>query len=179
MHSLPVPFITCCAHAAASLPLTLQTLQRGLPRPLSIDKLPPPKAPVELEAMSLRERAEAELNNELAALVQHDNEAYPLSSSAADGGAAGGGSSSSKKRKKGKAAAEEASAGPAQVPRGPPLVQYSLAELAAARELLQAEAGVVKAAMGHGECEAEEYFEAWVNLADDFVVDEQVCWGSR
>ena len=57
--------------------MSLQALQRGLPRPLSIDKLPPPKAPAELVAMSLRERAEAELNNELAALVQHDNHTYP------------------------------------------------------------------------------------------------------
>jgi hypothetical protein len=46
--------------------------------------------------MSLRERAEAELNNELAALVQHDNLTYPIpTEAAAEGG------SSSKKRKKG------------------------------------------------------------------------------
>lgn len=45
--------------------------------------------------MSLRERAEAELNNELAALVQHDNLTYPIpAEAAAEGG-------SSKKRKKG------------------------------------------------------------------------------
>lgn len=73
----------------------LQTLQRGLPRPASIDKLPGPRAPAELAAMSLRERAEAELNNELAALVQHDNLTYPIPTEAAEGG------SSSKKRKKG------------------------------------------------------------------------------
>lgn len=56
----------------------LQALQRGLPRPTSIEKLPPPKAPAELAAMSLRERAEAELMAELAALVEHDNAVYPV-----------------------------------------------------------------------------------------------------
>jgi hypothetical protein len=127
--------------------------------------------------MSLRERAEAELNNELAALVQHDNEAYPVSSTAAADGGGAAAASSSKKRRKGSkhAAGAEEGAAAAQVPRGPPLVQYSLAELEVARELLAAEAGVVKAAMGHGECGREEYFEAWLILADDFVTDEQVC----
>lgn len=68
--------------ANPSLPPSPQTLQRGLPRPVSIDKLPPPKAPSELEALSLRERAEAELLNELAALVQHDNVTHPPASDA-------------------------------------------------------------------------------------------------
>jgi hypothetical protein len=59
-----------------------QVLQRGLPRPSSIQGLPQPKAPAELEAMSLRERAEAELAAELAALVEHDNAAYPAAKEA-------------------------------------------------------------------------------------------------
>lgn len=83
----PSSFLLCPgAPVVACLPATLppspQTLQRGLPRPVSIDKLPPPKAPSELEALSLRERAEAELLNELAALVQHDNITHPPASDA-------------------------------------------------------------------------------------------------
>lgn len=69
-----------------------QVLQRGLPRPTSIDKLPPPRTPAELAAMSLRERAEAELYAELAALVTHDNATYPIKSDRDD----------EKKSKKGK-----------------------------------------------------------------------------
>jgi len=161
-----------------------QTLQRGLPRPMSIDKLPQPKAPTELEAMSLRERAEAELYNELAALVQHDNTAHPLSSSTAAAGAAGG---SSKKRKKGRHGEEGAEQQQQQqqlVPKGPPLVQYSLAEMDAVREMLGAEVEVVRAAMGHSGAGEVEYLEAWRAVVDDFVVDEQVGvgvdgWGGR
>lgn len=144
-----------------------QTLQRGLPRPVSIDKLPPPKAPAELEAMSLRERAEAELLNELAALVQHDNVTYPPPS---DADAGGGGSS--KKRKKDKQQVE-AAAQQQLVPKGPPLVQFSLAEMDAARELLGVEVEVVRGAMGHSSCGQVEYLEAWRVVADDFVVDDK------
>jgi hypothetical protein len=61
-----------------SLSMCLQVLQRLLPRPSSIQGLPQPKAHAELAAMSLRERAEAELFAELAALVEHDNAAYPV-----------------------------------------------------------------------------------------------------
>lgn len=146
----------------------VQTLQRCLPRPVSIDKLPPPKAPTELEAMSLRERAEAELNNELAALVQHDNVTYPVSSDTADAGAGG----SSKKRKKDKQA--EAASMQQLVPKGPPLMQFSLHEMDAARELLAAEVEIVKGAMGHSSFGQVEYVEAWRVVVDDFVVDDKV-----
>lgn len=57
-----------------------QTLQCRLTSPAHIDKLPGPRAPAELAAMSLRERAEAELKKS-AALVQHDNLTYPMSNS--------------------------------------------------------------------------------------------------
>lgn len=123
--------------------------------------------------MSLRERAEAELNNELAALVQHDNTTYPISSSSDAAGA--GGSSSSKKRKKDRSGgADDSAAVRQQVPKGPPLVQYSLVEMDAARELLRAEVEVVRGAMGHSGCGEVEYLEAWKVTVDDFVVDDQV-----
>jgi hypothetical protein len=120
--------------------------------------------------MSLRERAEAELNNELAALVQHDNVTYPVSSDTADAGAG-----SNKKRKKDKQA--DAASMQQLVPKGPPLMQFSLHEMDAARKLLAAEVEVVKGAMGHSSFGQAEYVEAWRVVVDDFVVDDKVRRG--
>ncbi|WIA33069.1 hypothetical protein OEZ86_006225 [Tetradesmus obliquus] len=136
-----------------------QVLQRGLPRPSSIQGLPQPKAPAELAAMSLRERAEAELAAELAALVEHDNAAYPAAKEAEGKG---------KKDKKRRAKDADA-AGPQQMVR--PLQQFDLAELDAARALLAEETQGVVAAMGHDGVAAEEYFEAWRATADEWVLD--------
>lgn len=62
-----------------------QALQRGLPRPLSLDGMPPAKPTREAEALPLTARADEALRRELQALITHDAVKYPL------GGAAGGG----------------------------------------------------------------------------------------
>lgn len=77
-----LPLLTVLVELCSTFIILPQVLQRGLPRPSSIQGLPQPKAPAELAAMSLRERAEAELAAELAALVEHDNAAYPAAKEA-------------------------------------------------------------------------------------------------
>eukprot|EP00879_Flechtneria_rotunda_P009300 GHRR01009737.1.p1 GENE.GHRR01009737.1~~GHRR01009737.1.p1 ORF type:complete len:737 (+),score=290.38 GHRR01009737.1:223-2433(+) len=154
-----------------------QTLQRGLPRPVTIEKLPQPKAPAELTALSLRERAEAELYAELAALIEHDNNTYPIK--AADTSSTGSSRKKGKKGRKAQDAAADANDDIEEqqrpiVPAGPPLMQYSLEELTAARAMLAAEVEVVRQAMGHGDVSQEEYLDVWRSTVDDFVVDEQV-----
>lgn len=64
-------------------------------------------------------------------------------------------------------------------PAGPPLVQYDLAELEEAGRLLSAEVEVVRAGMGHAGVLQEEYYKAWQDTADEFVLDEKVSWFVR
>jgi hypothetical protein len=150
----------------------LQVLQLGLPRPTTIEQLPQPKAPAELAAMSLRERAEAELMAEVAALVQNDNSTYPIKA-AAD--AVEGNSKKSKKRgKKGQQDEAQQQQEQQMVPKGPPLMQFDLAELEAAAALLTQEVEVVRERMGHAGVGYEEYAEAARVAAEDFVIDAQV-----
>lgn len=68
----------------------------------------------------------------------------------------------------------QAEAAQQQVPKGPPLVQFSLAEMDAARELLSAEVEVVRGAMGHSSYSQEEYIEAWGVVIADMVFDDKV-----
>lgn len=64
---------------------------------------------------------------------------------------------------------------PAQlVPKGPPLVQFSLQEMDTARELLAAEVEVVRGAMGHGSLVQQEYLETWMVVVNDVVFDDKV-----
>lgn len=106
--------------------------------------------------MSLRERAEAELFNEMAALVQHDNVTYPVASveeAAAGGG--GGGSSSSKKKKKDKKQQQQAAAADgALVPKGPPLMQFSLEVRCLTQEFVALGGGCCLAALNCDELAA-------------------------
>lgn len=67
---------------------------------------------------------------------------------------------------------DEASAAPRQLVR--PLPQFDLAELDAARQLLNDEVQVVLAAMGHGGVSQEEYLEAWRATVDEWVLDDKV-----
>eukprot|EP00775_Hariotina_reticulata_P012657 gene12657-12784_t len=145
-----------------------KVLQLGLPRPTTVEQLPQPKAPGELAAMSLRERAEAELMAEVAALVQHDNSTYPFKA-AAD--AVEGSSKKSKKR--GKKAQQDDPQQQQMVPKGPPLMQFDLGELEAAAAMLSEEVEVVKGRMGHAGVGHEEYAEAARVAAEDFVIDAQ------
>lgn len=55
-----------------------QVLQRGLPRPKTLDSLPAVKSEEALQGMSLKESAEALLQNEMLLLLQHDAAKYPI-----------------------------------------------------------------------------------------------------
>lgn len=145
--------------AAFALSHAPQVLQRHLPRPVSLELLPPPKQPAEVAAMSLRERAEYELGQELTALLTHDAAAYPIVREDA-GGKEGG----KKGSKKGSAAAEAAVMAPAI-----PLEQFSLDEMQGAALLLEEEVLVVKRAMGHADTPLTEYSEAFEVVNRDMV----------
>ncbi|KAF8067237.1 CDC5 [Scenedesmus sp. PABB004] len=136
-----------------------QALQRGLPRPSTAQHLPRPPAPGEVAAMSLRERAEAALAAELAALVEHDAAAHPPER---EGGGKGGKKDKKDKRREAR-----------QVPAAPPLPSFELSELQAAAALLEEEAGVVRAAMGHASLAPDDYLEAWAATADEWVLDDK------
>lgn len=138
-----------------------QVLQRSLPRPQSLDGLPPPVAPSKLAAMSAREAAEALLAQEMAALLASDAARYPPPPRDDDGGAAAG---SSKKRAKAAAAAAAAASAAA-----PPLADYDLNELAAASELLAAETVAVRTAMGHADKGLGEYEAAAAAAAGELL----------
>jgi pre-mRNA-splicing factor CDC5/CEF1 len=131
---------------------------------VSLELLPPPKQPAEVAAMSLRERAEYELGQELAALLTHDTAAYPIAKDEA-GGKEGG-----KKGKKGSSAAAAAAAAEAAgMAPVAPLEQYSLEEMQGAALLLEEEVLVVKQAMGHADTPLTEYAESFDLVSRDMV----------
>jgi hypothetical protein len=110
----PYPHVFC-------LPLPLQALQRGLPRPTNTDLLPAPRPASEAPKLSLRERAEDMLVREMRAILEHDGAKYPIIAPGKD----------SKEAKK--AAKRAASA------YVPPIDQFQLKELESAASLLQNE----------------------------------------
>ena len=55
-----------------------QVLQRGLPRPRTLDSLPAVRPEASLQSLALKEAAEALLQNELVLLLQHDAAKYPI-----------------------------------------------------------------------------------------------------
>jgi hypothetical protein len=55
-----------------------QVLQRGLPRPKTLDSLPAVRPEASLQSLALKEAAEALLQNELVLLLQHDAAKYPI-----------------------------------------------------------------------------------------------------
>ena len=133
--------------------LLLQVLQRQLPRPVSLDSLPAPKAPGDFAQMSYREKAEAQLQQELSTLLKHDNAAYPIKDR-------------EKESKKDKKASKAAAAAAAAVV---PLEDYNLEELQGAELLLEEEMLFVKGAMGHKEVEQQEYVEAFETVYRDMI----------
>lgn len=58
--------------------MAAQVLQRGLPRPKTLDSLPAVRSEKALQGMSLKESAEALLQNEMLLLLQHDAAKYPI-----------------------------------------------------------------------------------------------------
>lgn len=67
----PVPRYPC----RGERPMVTQVLQRGLPRPLSLDHAPEARS---AEGLSQKEAAEALLFAEMRALLQHDAAKYPV-----------------------------------------------------------------------------------------------------
>lgn len=55
-----------------------QVLQRGLPRPKTLDSLPAPRPQAALPGLGLKETAEALLQNEVILLLQYDAAKYPI-----------------------------------------------------------------------------------------------------
>lgn len=125
-----------------------QVLQRKLPRPVSLENLPDTAAPVHLDRLSLRERAESALHGELAVLLMHDNARYPPPRPEGD-------------KDKDKPTAP----GPAHRP----LPDYDLEELQAASALLRGEVAVIRRAMGHDGAAEKEYFDVWSAAHKDFM----------
>lgn len=58
--------------------MAAQVLQRDLPRPKTLDSLPTVRSQEALQQMSLKESAEALLQNEMLLLLQHDAAKYPI-----------------------------------------------------------------------------------------------------
>ena len=58
--------------------MAAQVLQRGLPRPKTLDSLPAVRSEEALQGMSLKENAETLLQNEMLLLLQHDAAKYPI-----------------------------------------------------------------------------------------------------
>eukprot|EP00983_Pelagomonas_calceolata_P104238 1159002-Pelagomonas_calceolata.AAC.1 len=56
----------------------MQALQRGLPRPLTLDLLPHGRPAHEQPKLSLRERAEDMLKEEMLTVLAHDASKYPI-----------------------------------------------------------------------------------------------------
>ncbi|KAL4447677.1 hypothetical protein ABPG75_004896 [Micractinium tetrahymenae] len=125
-------------------------LQRGLPRPASLDLLPQPRPDAQLERLSARELAEELLHRELAALVSYEAAKYPLHE---------------KKEKKGKGGGSGAANGAAV----PPIDEFDLEELAVASQLLRSEAEFVRKAMSHGDLGPADYAAAWEAVARDII----------
>ncbi|GBF97104.1 hypothetical protein Rsub_10115 [Raphidocelis subcapitata] len=128
-------------------------LRRGLPRPVGLDGLPPPRPPAEVAAMSYRERAEHALGLGLQTIAEFDNRRYPIAAAGRDD------KRRDKKRDRGAAAAAE----------GPPLPAYELSELRDAAALVAAEVDFVRQAMGHDGLGEDEYSEAWAAASKDIV----------
>ncbi|KAL6764025.1 pre-mRNA splicing factor component-domain-containing protein [Haematococcus lacustris] len=131
-----------------------KALQRGLPRPLSLDQLPSPRPATELPKLSLRERAEDLVVREVARLLEHDAAKYPVPLAA-----------SGKDSKEARKAAKRAAASIVV----PALEDFPLPELEAAGQLLEAEVEVVRRAMGHGAVGQEEYLDTWLAVQRDLM----------
>ena len=58
--------------------MAAQVLQRGLPRPKTLDSLPAVRSEATLQGLSLKETAEALLQNEMLLLLQHDAAKHPI-----------------------------------------------------------------------------------------------------
>ena len=89
LHPNPKPATACVGNCALEYPAHseperssevrgVQVMQRGLPRPISLAALPEVRPASELAALGPRQAAEGVLATELAALLTHEAEKYPL-----------------------------------------------------------------------------------------------------
>mmetsp|Transcript_7123 Transcript_7123/g.12265 ORF Transcript_7123/g.12265 Transcript_7123/m.12265 type:complete len:828 (-) Transcript_7123:440-2923(-) len=139
------------ARAAAEEKKKSLALQRGLPRPLSADSLPAPRPLSELSKLSLRERAEDMLLEELTTRLRYDSLKFPSPPVGKEG----------KEAKKLMKLAEELAK------NVPALEDYPQAELDSASAMLAAEVESVQAAMGHSNVSQQEYMEAFMQVHAD------------
>ncbi|BDA46189.1 Cell division cycle 5-like protein [Coccomyxa sp. Obi] len=135
------------AKEEAELRKRSQVLQRGLPRPLSLDHGPEVRSSEEAGKLSQREAAEALLFSEMKALLQHDAAKHPVKES--------------KKDKKKRPRPEPQ---PAE-----PLEEVAEEDMAAALQLLQSETAHVRRAMGHEKVSEEDYMDTWASITREFI----------
>lgn len=120
-------------------------MQRGLPRPASLELLPQARPDEQLERLSARELAEELLQREYSALISYEAARHPVR----------------EEKKKGKAASSAADV--------PPIEAFEEEELAVASQLLRSEAEFVRKAMTHGDLGLPEYSAAWEAVAKDII----------
>lgn len=140
------------AREEAELRKRSQVLQRGLPRPKTLDSLPAVRPEASLQNLALKEAAEALLQNELVLLLQHDAAKYPFKERT---------SKKDKKRKQPEPAHNSALVNSWHV--------YEEAELLEAQQLIAEETAIVQEAMGHSDITQEEYKDAWATAVKDFI----------
>ncbi|KAL3148491.1 hypothetical protein ABBQ38_013933 [Trebouxia sp. C0009 RCD-2024] len=140
------------AREEAELRKRSQVLQRGLPRPRTLDSLPAVRSEAALQGLGLKETAEALLQNEVVLLLQHDAAKYPIKERV------------SKKDKKRKQPEPAHNSGLLQSWQ-----TFEEAELMDARQLVEDETAYVQNAMGHADISQEEFREAWSTTVKDFI----------
>ncbi|GAB4822419.1 hypothetical protein N2152v2_009465 [Parachlorella kessleri] len=134
------------AQRQAELRKRSQVLQRGLPRPATLDLLPERRPDDQLGRLSAREQAEELLNREMASLLSFEAAKYPLRE---------------KKEKKGGKQQKE--------PGVEPIEQFEEVEIQAARQLLLQEADFVREAMKHSDVSEQDYMAAWEAVVRDII----------
>mmetsp|Transcript_14021 Transcript_14021/g.37873 ORF Transcript_14021/g.37873 Transcript_14021/m.37873 type:complete len:825 (-) Transcript_14021:211-2685(-) len=125
-----------------------KALQRGLPRPLTLDLLPHGRPAHEQPKLSLRERAEDMLKEEMLTVLAHDASKYPIVI---------------KEGKKAKHAALAAAAA------APPIEELDASALEAAAAMLRAETEFVVGAMGHASTPPDDYYATWETVRKDLM----------
>ncbi|GLI69273.1 hypothetical protein VaNZ11_013849 [Volvox africanus] len=135
-----------------------KALQRQLPRPMSVDSLPAPRAAAApgggagaAGASGLRERAEELVAVEMAALLTHDSIKYPV--------------------KDGRADAKKKKSGVGGRPAGPELAleEFDLEELKAADDLVQKEVAFLRSAWDHTSMAPADYLDVWLGVHRDLI----------
>mmetsp|Transcript_23430 Transcript_23430/g.51433 ORF Transcript_23430/g.51433 Transcript_23430/m.51433 type:complete len:829 (+) Transcript_23430:239-2725(+) len=128
-----------------------KALQRHLPRPAATEHLAPPaRSAAEQSKLSVRERAEELLAQELVLLLQHDAAKYPVVRE-----------KEGKKKDKGSGRTAQAEV--------PDILVFEDSELQQAAELFESEISFVMQAMGHASVTPESYFDTFSQVRKDLI----------